>query len=97
MSEQESWWAVSVEVDRVHGMLARASVLPASEAAYYRSKPWKWSTEREWGDRMEALMRRAGVDPREGWDMTAGDLLRAYQRSTSSFGNAPAESRRGEP
>ncbi len=72
----KTWWENPVEVTRVEYMLVRAGVLPESERAYYRgNKAHKWAKEADFAERMEQLMMETGVDPKDGWEMTATDLM----------------------
>jgi hypothetical protein len=58
-------------------MLVRAGVLPESERDYYRVRPEKWRHEIASCRLQERVMLAAGIDPAEGWEMTAAEIVRA--------------------
>ena len=80
------WWESALEVERTRRMLSRAGVLPESEEAYYRSKPWKWHAERGIALTLEGVMLACGVDPEQGWETECGDLLKLMQARDAARG-----------
>jgi hypothetical protein len=74
LDDGEAWCEDEAEVLRTERLLLRAQVLRREDAAYFRSKPWKWSRERAYCLPLERAMAVAGVDPAEGWEMTLCEL-----------------------
>jgi hypothetical protein len=76
---KSEWWLDPAEVSRTGDLLTRAGVLPETERDYYATKPWKWDAERSTCLLLEHVMELWGVDPRIGWEMELGDIVRLGQ------------------
>jgi len=69
------WWEIPSLVLEAESTLVRAGVLPEGERAYFRGgKAHKWDAEYQICSRLEHVMRRCGVLPEDGWQMTLREL-----------------------
>ena len=64
-------------VERDEAMLLRAGVLEPEDVDDFRAHPNRWRHEIALCRKLEDAMRRAGVDPAEGWSKTMRDLIKA--------------------
>ncbi len=76
--------AIPSAVERDEAMLLQAGVLEPEDVDDFRAHPNRWRHEIASCRKLEDAMRRAGVDPAEGWTKTLRDLIKASATARES-------------